>query len=170
MTARYGVSPAEDLCVASVRILLNPSLRTPRTSFQAQSWKPTILTDQSVNTGIGIYLLDENPLTDPIRNAILPDEDSSTDDRTGAVTKRLTWRTALPALSCLVTSIPGVVRAERRDNVDAALREAYDAETVADIVSYIRGIYFFNLAGNTLDFLRARWTDDGGSKARSVTG
>ncbi|MFB6286239.1 MAG: carboxymuconolactone decarboxylase family protein [Candidatus Bipolaricaulia bacterium] len=177
---------------------------------------------------------------------MLSDDDSPTNDHTDADPKRLTWRTALPALSRLVTSIPGVVRAERRDNVDAvlrekimltvsvvngcrycvrvhtgqaartgvphetildlreqrleraaregerpalrfarryaeasenpapdawaALREAYDTATVADIVSYIRGIYFFNLVGNTLDFLRARWTDDGGSQARSVAG
>jgi AhpD family alkylhydroperoxidase len=162
-------------------------------------------------------------------------DDSPTDDRTDTETKRLTCRTALPALSRLVTSLPGVVRAEHRDNVDAALREkimltvsvvnecrycvrfhtgqavragvphetvrdlreqrleraaregersalrfarryaeasenpapdawaalreVYDTATVADIVSYIRGIYFFNLAGNTLDDLRTRWTN-----------
>jgi len=41
----------------------------------------------------------------------------------------------------------------------AALNEACDAKMVEDLVSYIRDIYFSNLAGNTLNHLRAQWAN-----------
>jgi len=49
--------------------------------------------------------------------------DIPTGDRVNAETKRLTWRTVLPAFSRLLATLPGVVHAERRGNVDAAFRE-----------------------------------------------